>query len=113
MKSGDKFRSRSALLAIAAFFFVPTQMHGKNSPPLQDILLLMDTMHSHTKGSGRRRENEMLVKHEFSAKTDARQKKIIIRNSSHVHDMWRGDKKKTELLPFVPLFFSKTLFTSN
>jgi hypothetical protein len=44
MKSGDKFRSRSALFEVAVSFFVPTQMHGKNSP-LEDMLLLMDTMH--------------------------------------------------------------------
>jgi hypothetical protein len=71
-------------------------MHGKNSP-LEDMLLLMDTMHREPYEKAaeeeKRRENEMLVKHEFSAKTDARAKKKN-KNLSHVHDMWRGKKKE-------------------
>jgi hypothetical protein len=52
----------------------------------------------------------MLVKHEFSAKTDARAKKKN-ENLSHVHDMWRGKKK--ERTAALCAAFCKTLFTSN
>jgi hypothetical protein len=46
----------------------------------------------------------MLVKHEFSAKTDARAKKKN-KNLSHVHDMWRG-KKKERTAALCAAFFS-------
>jgi hypothetical protein len=102
MKSGDKFCSRSALFAVRFLL-----QHNENSRkfPLKDMLL-MDTMNSHTKRQAeeeKRRENEMLVKHEFSAKTDA------IACARYVA------LKKTKKNCCCPLcrFFCKTLFTSN
>jgi hypothetical protein len=50
----------------------------------------------------------MLVKHEFSAKTDARERE---RNNFIACARYVVLKKKTELLPFVPLL--KSLFNSN
>jgi hypothetical protein len=50
----------------------------------------------------------MLVKREFSAKTDARTKERTI--LSHVHDMWRH--KKNKLLPFVLMLSSSASSTA-
>lgn len=99
---GDKFAVGQPCL-LSLFFCSNTVERGKKFP-LEDMLLLMDTMHTRRHKKKKRRENEMLVKHEFSAKNGCEREKKKKEKEFIACARYVAGKKKSELLPFVPLY---------